>query len=83
MRYFGFSVLAVAFMSISSIQAGNPVNYIWVRLLSQYDFNRDQQLSTRELGSYWGVIGKYDFNRNGQLTKKEFEEKRIPPAIKK
>jgi hypothetical protein len=57
--------------------------FYWLRLLGLYDWNKDKQLSVKELGSGWYVYGKYDFNRNGQLTQKEFDEKIIPPAIKK
>lgn len=82
MRYFGLVILASSFVGAAAM-AGVPTDYKWVRLLQVFDYNRDQQLSVRELGSYWNVIGKYDFNRNGQLTKKEFQDQRIPPAIKK
>jgi len=82
MRYFGLAILASSFVGAAAIAAA-PNSYVWIRLLSNFDRNRDQQLSVKELGSYWNVIGKYDFNRNGQLTKQEFQDQRIPPAIKK
>lgn len=82
MRYFGLVILASSFVGAAAM-AGWPTDIQWVRLLGVFDSNRDQQLSVRELGSYWNVIGKYDFNRNGQLTKQEFQDQRIPPAIKK
>lgn len=82
MKRFGLSLAGCLVLGTLAF-AGVPSSYAWIRLLSIYDSNRDQQLSVRELGSYWNVIGKYDFNRNGQLTKKEFEDQRIPPAIKK
>lgn len=83
MKRISVLVLCVCFSGLAALQAGVPDSIQWVRLLSVFDKNRDQQLSSTELGSMWYGFGKYDFNRNGQLTKKEFEEKRIPPAIKK
>lgn len=82
MKKFAFVLLASIFVS-GGLLAGTPSSTQWLRLLGLYDANKDKQLSVRELGSGWYVFGKYDFNRNGQLTQKEFDEKRIPPAIKK